>query len=147
MYIPMTPFYIKKEDAREVVRWQRTHLMIVLVAVALVLGLMSMVVYPRLQALYLDFGMTPPVVTQSFPRVSLGFGVGMLLMLARVISTPPDYSRIDAITKKYKAGEMIKTRELMSPQTEWLAMAVLLAMVGYIVMALIMPIYDLTSQI
>lgn len=142
----MYPFYIKKEDVRDVTIWQRKHMAIVLISMAVVMGMMQYIVFPKMLSLYTDLGAAPEKYVQFSPQITTGFIIFVVGMVVYLLGTQPDFSRVDAIAKKYKSGEMIKTRELVDTKLEWLGIGVLVGTFAYTLLTMILPIYSLTSQ-
>jgi len=140
------PFYIKKEDAKDVINWQRKIIALVLIAMGAVIWVMRMFVYPKLSLLYIDLNTNLPVLTQSFPTLSLVIMIGIFIIALYLLFSKPDYSKANMIVKKYKSGEMIKTKELIDNKVQFLVIGVVILLVIYLFTSLISPIYSLTNQ-
>ena len=144
--IPITP-YIKKEDAREVVTSQRRLWVIVLAALALVMFIMQALVAPRITSLYESFGAEIPLTTRYSPYIGWAL-IGLAFTgIVYILTSPPNYTKIDEIASKYNDGEMIKTSELIHFNPEPLLLVVLGIYVGFIIISIIMPIYSITSAL
>jgi type II secretory pathway component PulF len=145
-FIPISP-YIKKEDAREAVTSQRRLLVIVLAALALVIFIMQMLVVPKMTGLYQITGAEMPLATRYSPQIGWAL-IGLAFTgIVYILTSPPNYSKIDEIASKYKDGEMIKTSELIHLNPEPLLLVVLGVYVGLIVFSIIMPIYKITGAL
>jgi len=141
------PLYIKKEDAREVVKWQRRAAAFVLIGITIVMAIMQFFVAPKLLNLYNSLNTQPPFLTQISSSLMLIIGALAVIGALYFLLSKPDYSKLDTVISKYKEGEMIKTKELMDKRFVWLVLGVLAIMVIYLVATIILPIYSLTSQI
>lgn len=144
--IPMYPLYIKKEDARDVVKWQRKMAAFVLIGITIVMGIMQYFVSPKLLNLYNSLNTNPPALTQSSLYIMIALGTLAILSALYLLFSQPNYAKVDAVANKYKDGEMIKTKELVDGKFQWLVLGVLSVMVVYLVFTIILPIYSLTSQ-
>lgn len=145
-FIPITP-YIKKENAREVATSQRRLWVIELAALALVMFIMQVLVVPKMTSLYESFGAEMPLATRYSPQIGWAL-IGLAFAgIVYILTSPPNYSKIDEITSKYKDGEMIKTSELIQFNPEPLLLVVLGIYVGLIVISVIMPIYSITGAL
>lgn len=147
--IPIPIFYspyIKKEDVRDIPNMQRKASAFILIGLTAVIGIMQIFVVPKLTNLYNSFNTPVPFLTQSSPFITGIIAIGALIAAVYLLSTKPDYSKVDAIASKYKDGEMIKTRGLMDNKMQWIPMILLFLGVGYLVLSIILPIYSLTNQ-
>lgn len=140
------PLYIKKEDAREVVKRQRMVAGFVLICITIVMAIMQFLVAPKLLNFYNSINTKPPLLTQISPYLMLVIGTLAIIAALYFLLSKPDYSTVDSVVSKYKEGEMIKTRELMDNKFEWLVLGVFAIMIIYLVTTLILPIYSLTSN-
>lgn len=148
MFVYMArPYYIKKEDVKDFYKLQHKKLGIVLIAAAIALGIIQFFVSPRTIEMYQDLNIVLPLYSKIFNQVlplvlaSL-FGYGVYLLFSQ-----PDYSNLQSELKKYKAGEMISTLKLMNGKTELLFLFVIGLVVAITVLANVVPIYSLTSQL
>lgn len=145
MYYLLETFYlkyVKKEDVREVPNLQRRLLGITLLGSAILIGIIiQLFIVPRIMNLYNDFDLPFPTLTQASPYIA----AVMLAIAIYLLSTKPDYSRVDGIANKYKSGEMIKMRELRDTKLVLILFMVFMLVVGYIVLSVILPIYSLTN--
>lgn len=140
------PYYLKKEDVSDFYKWQHKKIGIVLIASAISLGVIQLLVFPRVVQMYEEFNVDLPPLTQFFSQVfpivvSLLFCYGLYLLF-----TQPDYSLLQAELKKYKSGEMINTKKLMNGKFEMLVLFFLGIAVAVMTFATITPIYNLTSR-
>lgn len=145
--IPIYPVYIKKEDAKDFAKRQRWMIPFVLLAMVFVMGLMQFVVYPKLVNLYKVAHEPIPSITQTFP-----YGLGVLTIVFIIVSvyflsTSPNYEKLNQILSKYKDGEMIKAREILEGKYSLIFFFIAGITLGYIVLSLIVPIYNLTATI
>jgi hypothetical protein len=146
--IPMVmfPIYIKKEDARDVVMWQRKGVAFVLVAVTLVMAIIQFIVSPKLLDFYSSLNMNPPAIVESSFNIMLALISILSISALYLLFSVPDYARIDAAARRYKHGEMIKTKELVDNKYQWLILGSLVLMVAYLLYTTILPIYNLIGQ-
>lgn len=139
-------FYTKKEDARKLLNNSRKTIGIVFIATAALLGLMRLLVIPRLLELFSNLKIPAPYVTQLSPVV-IDISIAILLIISLyVFFSQPNYSRVDTIANKYKDGEMIKTDELVDVRYFWISYLAVFIFVGFIVISIILPIYNLSNQ-
>lgn len=130
------PWYVKKEDARDVVDNQRKMVGIVYFSLATVNLIMEKLVVPKLSE-----------VMQVEQKTNLWISIILFCAGMLVFTRSPDYSKTDTVAKKYGKGEMINTRLLMDWRYEWIGILAALLMVLYLVYTVIFPIYTLTSTI
>jgi hypothetical protein len=104
-------------------------------------------VAPKIMSLYSTFETPVPVLTQSSPYITGFIAIVSIIIATYLLSTKPNYTKVDAAASQYKADEMIKTRELMDKKLEWYPMIFMILGVTYLVLSIILPIYTLTSQI
>lgn len=138
--------YVKKEDVRDVPNGQRVASAIISLGVGVLFGVMQFAVYPKLIELYKELGADLARSAQHFPLLSGVIIASSVFSAIYLLSTKPDYSKVDKIARKYKAGEMIKRKELMDTKNEWIPILFLALAVGYLVVGIINPIYKITSQ-
>lgn len=131
----MMPWYVKKEDARKIVKSQRIMVGIILLALAIVNFLMDKILVKRLSEI-LDLNQA------SNPWLSVLLLLGSLY----VFFQEPDYSKVDKLVKNYKNGEMINTKIIMDWRYEWGGLILALGMVLYLITTIILPIYNLTNS-
>jgi len=136
MYAPGFPWYVKKEDARDVLINQRKMTGIVVLALAIVNFVMEKMVVPRMSEL-----------VELVPRSNLWVSILLLVVSLIIFFQEPDFSKVDNIAKKYAKGEMIKTRLLMDWRYEWSGIISAIIMVIYLVITIILPIYNITNSI
>lgn len=138
--------YTKKEDVRDIPNWQRKGSALVLIGLTVVIGIMHLFVVPRLTNLYNNLNTPTLLLTQSSTYITGIIAIGALIAAVYLLTTKPDYSKVDVVASKYKDGEMIKTKELMDNKLQWIPMILVFLGVGYLVLSIILPIYSLTSQ-
>ena len=136
MYAPGFPWYVKKEDARDVLINQRKMTGIVVLALAIVNYVMEKMVVPRMSEL-----------VELVPRSNLWVSILLLVVSLIIFFQEPDFSKVDNIVKKYAKGEMIKTRLLIDWRYEWSGIISAIIMVIYLVITIILPIYNITNSI
>ena len=136
MYAPGFPWYVKKEDARDVQINQRKMTGIVVLALAIVNYVMEKMVVPRMSEL-----------VELVPRSNLWVSILLLVVSLIIFFQEPDFSKVDNIAKKYAKGEMIKTRLLIDWRYEWSGIISAIIMVIYLVITIILPIYNITNSI
>ena len=136
MYAPGFPWYVKKEDARDVLINQRKMTGIVVLALAIVNFVMEKMVVPRMSEL-----------VELVPRSNLWVSILLLVVSLIIFFQEPDFSKVDNIAKKYAKGEMIKTRLLIDWRYEWSGIISAIIMVIYLVITIILPIYNITNSI
>ena len=143
----MYPYYIKKEDAKDILKGQKRQMSIVVFGLGMVVELMAYIVMPKLTNLYVDMGVEIPVITQMLTKYSAYFTVVMGL-LAIYLSSPNFLDREfeDKLTG-YKVGEQIKTSELLNKSLTPVMMVLIGLCIGFLVVAIILPIYNLTAAI
>ena len=139
--------YIKKEDARDLVKSQRMMMPAVLCMGIIVIGIMQFFVTPKLLNLYKELNEQVPLITQLSPYI-LGLIVSVFTIISiYFLATPPNYERLEKVLSKYKDGEMIKRSEIVEVKYEALVLILLGLMVAYLVISTIVPIYNLTAKL
>ncbi|KKS79143.1 MAG: hypothetical protein UV54_C0041G0007 [Candidatus Beckwithbacteria bacterium GW2011_GWA2_43_10] len=139
--------YIKKEDARDLLKKQRKFIPIILFAVVGVAVIIQFFVSPKIFSLYKDLNEPVPFMTQISSYVVIAItAVCSIIISIYLKSTPPNYERLDKVLAKYKEGEMIKTREILDFRYEIVIFVLLGVIVGYLVLSNIVPIYNLTNK-
>lgn len=128
-------WYTKKEDVREVIDNQRKMTGIVYFSLAIVNLIMEKFIVPKLSDLM-----------QIEPKSNLWISIILLCAGVLVFTREPNYSRVDAVAKKYGKGEMIKTRLLMDWRYEWIGVLAAGLVVGYLIYTIILPIYNITNS-
>lgn len=138
--------YIKKEDVRDIPEMERKTSAFMLISLSIVIGMMQIFVVPKFTNLYSELNIPTPPLTQSSSLVTGIIAILTLIVGLYLISTKPDYSKVDAVANKYQAGEMIKTRELIDNRFVSITLILLGLAVGYLVFSIISPIYSLVNQ-
>ena len=148
MNIPYSdPQYVKKEDVREFVNNQRKVYAIMFFALAIVVSLIVLLILPELINFYKTFGLPVPNLIRFLPYGTGITSVVILMISAYLLLSKPNYSKIDTIARQYKAGEMIKTRELIGTRKlPWFILLILALSIGFIVVHVFLPIYSLSNQ-
>lgn len=146
MAAPFYPFYIKKEDAHILVKQQRNMTAIVLLGMAIVIGSLQLFVYPKLSALYTEFSLQLPFITRQAPLLMYTLAASFMGVSFYLFLNEPSYTNLNEKLKKYKAGEMIKTSDLIDSKKELWILLPFGLIIGLLVMSIILPIYSLTSN-
>lgn len=141
----MMPYYIKKEDARYVADWQRKLTAIIMMGITGVIAVLQWSVTPRLHELYEQLRTPLPASTAAAELFQWLLGGICLAFGLQLLTTTPDYRRIDSLVKPYKKGEMIMTNRLIDQRLNWLFLIVLLP-IAAVVFGTILPIYHLTAN-
>jgi hypothetical protein len=135
--------YLKKEDAKMVLMRRGRAAAIIGAMIAITFAILQFFVSPKLISLYDEFGYTLPIYSAPAARVAV-----LVLALFVLFSLKPESEKaIDAKLKKYKSGEMILMSRLTNYRYEYSVIAVLLAVVMYMIFSIVLPIYNITSQI
>lgn len=140
------PYYIKKEDARDIVKTQRKMIPFILIVSLIVIGIMQFFVAPKVLDLYKQLNEPIPLITQLSSYIIGGIVVVFTLISVYFLATPPNYERLEKILGKYKDGEMIKTGEIVDFKYVVLIMILLGVMVAFMVFSIVTPIYNLTAK-
>ena len=140
------PYYIKKEDARDILKTQRRLIPFILIASLIVMGIMQFFVAPKILELYKELNEPIPLITQLSSYIIGGIIAVFTLISIYFLATPPNYERLEKILSKYKDGEMIKTREIVDFRYLVLIMFLLGIMVAFMVLSMVTPIYNLTAK-
>lgn len=142
------PYYIKKEDARDVWRTQRIVRGILLLSFAGVAVIMRLFVVPKLFNFYTELNEPVPYISQITSYVLLISIIILIPLALYFFFTKPDYQKLDQVLIKYKEGEMIKTTELVKIWRDMLLIFIVgSVVVGFVILGLILPIYDLTARL
>ncbi len=148
MFIPFFyPFYIKKEHAKDLVKIQRRYVSITLIGSAIVLAIIQFAVSPKLFSLYREFNISVPFMTQISSTVSFCAIILLVVISTILLSKEPDYSELNEKLKKYKEGEMIRSKEIINTKKELIWFIPMFIVIGWIVLSVIQPIYNLTNTL
>lgn len=146
-YSPFMAFgfgYIKKEDARILIQSRKIAAWVIGICMALVLGVMHFIVAPKLLQVYQEVGYQfPGYIVYDLP-------IGLALSALIIFLAYPNQAFVESFNrslKKYKSGEMIMIRNLVSTQNDFIVMVLLFLFTALFLVSYIMPIYDLTSKI
>jgi hypothetical protein len=142
----MFPLYLKKEDVRDIVIWQRKTASFFLTAISLVVSIFQFSLSPKLLSLYSSLNINPPEIVQSSSSIMLMIVSLCFVAILYLLFSKPDYTKVDAVAKKYKNGAMIRTNKLEDGKFQWLMLGATAIMVIYLIFTTILPIYNLTSQ-
>lgn len=141
------PYYIKKEDAKNVWRNKRIVRGLLLLSFAVVAAIMRFFVVPNLFSLYSEINEPIPSISQITSYVLIIAPIILVPLALYFFFIKPDYSKLDQILSKYKEGEMIKTSELVKIWDEFLILIFGFVVVGFVILGLVLPIYDLTAKL
>lgn len=126
------PYYVKKEDARDIVKQQVRMSGFVMLALGIVSLVLDKVVVPKMNEIF----PVNDVLLNWIPLALFGWGIVLLKM-------DPGFERVDLITKKYAKGEMIRTQTIIDWKYSIGTMLIVFAVVAYWVITLVLPIYNL----
>lgn len=136
--------YIKKEDAGELAKTQRINSYIVLGANAISLGMFNWLIMPKLQALATELNFTLPFYSRYYLHFSL---ILLAISLALIADSAYLDEDLKKELKKYKSGEMILLKNIWNKKYQWRVMTGLFLVMTYLVISVIVPIYQLTAQV
>lgn len=145
--IPLYPSYIKKEDAKDLIKIQQRYVSIILIGMAIVLGVIQLFISPKLLSMYADFNLPIPLVTQMSSSVSLIAIIVLFVISTILLTQEPDYTELNEKLKKFKEGEMIMSRKIIDTKKELIWLLPIILVVGWMVISIILPIYNLTSTL
>ena len=135
--------YVKKEDAKDILRKQRIMGKVLAVALSIVFFIMQTMVGPRLMSLYAEFGHTLPWYANTVSRAVV-FILGVLTLL---LVQPQTEADIDQKLRQYKPGEMILMSKLQDTRYIYTSFSILLVSMLYIILSIVLPIYDITTKV
>ena len=141
------PYYIKKEDAKDIIKLQKRLVAFVLMAMAFVLGIIQFMVSPRLLTLYMDSKITVPFIVQISSTVTYGIIIMFVVASTFLLTKEPNYGELDEQLKKYKKGEMIRSNEVVDIKKELVWLIPIFLAVAWLVYSIILPIYNLTNTL
>jgi hypothetical protein len=125
--------YIKKEDAHDVAKMQKTMLSVILGGMAFLYGIMDIFVLPRLRE-----------IVPSSPKSLMWVSVVFVCLVLVTLTHQYNFSRIDAATKKYSKGEMIKVGLLWDRKYDYFGIGAMIMALVYLAYTVILPISSLT---
>lgn len=149
MVVPVPNFYlsyVKKEDARDILKRQRIGAAVVLIYTAIVLALMEFFVIPALFNVYLSLNQDYPWLILSAPYITAILVAGALISAIYLLLTKPNFAQIDAKARQYKDGEMIKASEFVDQRYQWFPLLFLFLAAVYIAVSIILPVSNLTAR-
>ena len=141
------PYYIKKEDAKDVLRLQKRLIGFVLAAMSIVLGIMQFFVSPKLLSLYTESKITIPFITQISSNVTYGVILIFIVTSTVLFTKEPNYDELNEKLKKYKEGEMIKSSEIVDIKKELVWLIPIFLGIAWLVCSIILPVYNLTNTL
>lgn len=139
------PATIKKEDAPLIFKRYRTIIALVSFAMAAVLLAVFFTVSPKLVSLYSDLSTEMSYLTQNAQYIVIGLSL-ILAYFGYYISRSESLTEtFNQKLSRYNTGDTIQTSELINRNYEALLMVLIGLSVGFLITALILPIYNLTS--
>jgi type II secretory pathway component PulF len=147
-YFPIRVFpnSIKKEEAKDILKRQKWLLAFFSLGMAIVMGIMSFFVMPKLAETYTLLGIQKPLIAQIFDKYLPFWVVGLIVISMYFFSTKGYDGQFEEKLAKYKTGEMISTSELIIPSLQWGMVILLGVSIGWIVMTVILPVYNLMGM-
>lgn len=143
-FSPLSYFgYIKKEDAKELLKRRNTVSWIFAGALTLIFGILEFMVTPRLTTMYQEFGLELPAYANPTMRAV----VFVVVIFAILALRPEPESVLEEKLRAYKQGEMIMISKLVDYKYELLLFMLLLIAMGFIIISVILPVYNLTAAI
>lgn len=136
--------YVKKEDAKDLAKTQRINSYIVLGANFITLGIFNFLIIPKLQILAADLNFILPLYSKYYLHFSL-----LIIAISIALISNSSYLEEDLKRelKKYKAGEMILIKKLWNKKYQWRVMAGLFLVAVYLVISIIIPVYQITTKV
>lgn len=135
--------YVKKEDAKELLKRRGIMSWVFVLALAIVFGILHFTVAPRMFELSVEFGLPLPAYANPTVRMIVFAVIAMVLLAIR----PEPDSVIEEKLRHYKAGEMILMSKLVNYRYEMTLFGLMLAGVLYIILSIVLPIYSMTSAV
>jgi type II secretory pathway component PulF len=136
--------YIKKEDAKNLAKTQRVNSLIVIVANIITLGMFNFLIFPKLTELFVEANYVLPFYVKYHVHISL-----IIIALTILLISDSSYleEELGKKLRKYKKGEMILITKLWNKKYQWRVMGGLGLVMLYLIGAIIVPIYQITSGI
>jgi hypothetical protein len=137
--------YIKKEDAKDLAKTQKINSYIVMVAMAIIPIMFHFTIVPRLTEIASDTGYVFPFYSRYyFPIAAI-----LLILMSMVLNNSAEEldDNLKKKLSKYKKGEMILIRKLWNQNYQYKVMGMMFIMMTYLVISIILPIYQITSSI
>jgi len=143
MYYNAYVGYVKKEDAKELLKRRGIMSWVFVLALAIVFGILHFTVAPRMFELSIEFGLPLPAYADPTIRMVVFAVVTVALLVLR----PEPDSVLEEKLRHYKAGEMILINKLVNYRYEMTLFGLMLAAVLYIILSIVLPIYSMTSAV
>ncbi|MBI5019159.1 hypothetical protein HZB58_02720 [Candidatus Gottesmanbacteria bacterium] len=135
--------YVKKEDAKELLKRRGIMSWVFALAVAIVFGVLHFAVAPRMAELSVEMGVALPLYAD--PTVRL---IVLIVTIIALFSVKPEpESVLDEKLSHYKSGEMILMSKLMNYRHEMMLFAIMLSSIIYIILSVVLPVYSLTASV
>lgn len=141
------PFYIKKEDAKDVIIIQKRLVAFILISMAIVVGVIQFIVSPKLLSLYTESKISIPFIVQISSYVAYGIMILFIVAATTQLTKELDYDELGEKLKKYKDGEMIKSTEIVNINKELIWLVPIFLAIAWLVCSIILPIYNLTNTL
>jgi hypothetical protein len=129
---------IKKEEVRFFVERQRLSVVHASIC-SLVFPIGQLYIYPTIRDHYEFYHMPIPELLRYSPFFAWVSFFIILHIATHFLNTPPDYKRVDAIASKYKAGELIKTKDLRDNKYTWVITTIFIVLGSIMVVTTILP--------
>jgi len=142
MYHNYSPYfgYVKKEDAKEILKRRGITSWIFGGSLLFLFGMVEVFILPKMMELSIELGVLLPSYLYSNTR----YVIYLAFLLATFLIKPESDEEINKKLKNYKAGEMILVSKLVNRKYELMLMGVIFAAMAYLIVSIIMPIYDMT---
>lgn len=135
--------YVKKEDAKEILGKQQMMGWVLAAALGIVYFIMQTMVGPKVISLYHEFGRVLPWYAETAPRTAVFVVTAIILLVVR----PQSDAEIDQKLRHYKTGEMILMNKLTDTRYVYTTFGVMFVSIMFIILSIVLPIYDITSGI
>lgn len=146
-YSSNLPAFIKKEDAPALFRRQRIFLSFISLGIAIILLAIYFSVSPRLTSLYADLGAQMSFLTQNAKYIVSILASLLTFFAYHLYSSDTLTQNFTQKLSRYNDGDSIKTTDLINTGYESILMLLIGLSVGFLITAIILPIYDLTSKV
>lgn len=147
MAIPLFPYYIKKEDAKDFAKMQRKMFSVVLLFIVSVILFMQFLIFPKVLNFYKELNESIPLVTQLAPYIMGIIIIVCLTVAGYFLTTPPNYERLEKNLAKYEPKEMIRIKEITQPNYPVVLFILAGTAAVYLIWSIILPIYQLTTLV
>jgi type II secretory pathway component PulF len=150
MYIPIANqlvvqnIKLNKSEAKKFIKRQRIIYGLIILVLSIIFLFIGLTIIPELEELYKEFGANVPILIQK-PSIFIGIFVLLIIFAFRLLATDPDYS---ALNSKFSLTELktMPLKDLHNTKVEWIMIGIIGFIVGVLVISIIVPIYNLTSN-